>query len=225
MNRTKLFSMALFLATLCFSLQGTEGSNVDVGSRRLSEQEVQQIQERRAEEASSEEELNENAKSIAKYCHPHAIHFCVARTQEGDLLEIEDGSQWRVKLSEIYKVQQWISSDPLTIQPNNAWFSNFGYKIINQVTGTSVQVNLSAGPLYASSYRHWVVDIDDFNGIVWLENGTSWHFSAGDSAVVGRWDINDTVIVGSNRGLSSWSYPCILINVDLNEYIVVKDNY
>lgn len=150
--------------------------------------------------------------------HPGALHFPYSISLYGESVELEDGSIWTVCPEHAYVTLGWLPSDILSITPNHTWFSPYDYVITNENTGDWVHVNLYLGPLYSGPHTHWIIAIDTYNNIVYLEDGSAWHISSFDSRVIYSWAVNDTVIIGTNDGLFSSSRPNILINVNTLNY-------
>lgn len=203
------------------------------GMRALSHGERVAIQEERAQQekdlgfsttgttAAAQKSVKALAapKAAAFYTtsHPGAIHYPVAVSFTGDLIELEDGSVWAVRPCDAYKTLNWILGDTVFILPND-WFSIYSYRIVNQQTGAVVDVNLSQGPIYNCVYTHWIVGIDYWNEEIWLEDGSRWTITAFDYSTFKKWALNDTVIIGINDDYMSTTRPNILINVNMLNY-------
>jgi hypothetical protein len=191
------------------------------------------IQEQRAAKAAEQEKQNPDNKdalfdkqasiagkigtkaSVADYwtSHSGAFHRAVGIGMSGDTVELEDGSVWSVYSGHRYKTLDWLSSDTILITQNNAWFSSYKYRLVNQNTGASVEVDLTLAPIYNGPYTHWIVAIDYLGRYVWLEDGSRWHISSEDAYAMSKWLINDTVIIGINDAFWSKFTPNVLINV------------
>jgi hypothetical protein len=148
--------------------------------------------------------------------HPAAYQTPASVCYYGYTVELVDGSVWKVDPSDSYLVTGWHSSHLVVITPNHSWFSPYAFRLTNQHTGESVAVNLDLGPIapiYASYYTHWIVNIDYYNNIVYLEDGSVWYMSSFDSNIVNQWISGDVVIIGVNDGWLFASNPNVLINV------------
>lgn len=150
--------------------------------------------------------------------HEGAFHRVFSVGICGDRVELEDGSIWSVYSGDTYKTLNWIPSDVIVITPNHSWFSSYNFRLTNQNTGVSVESNLTLGPIYNAPFTHWIVSIDYYNHMVYLEDGTIWKMSYFDDYIFRKWVINDTVIIGINDGWLSSSRPNILINVNMLNY-------
>lgn len=165
------------------------------------------------EEVTSEEII---AKATYYTWHQGAHHKPTAVSVLGDFVTLHDGTEYHVKYSDRHKTLDWLATDTIIILPNHAWFSSHYFRLVNQMTGADVQVNLHKGPFYNGVHTHWVIAIDYHNCEVCLEDGTIWHI--GEWTTLKKWLVNDTVIIGIN---DSWfsSKPNILINVNMNNYV------
>lgn len=156
------------------------------------------------------------AKSLYYTTHPAAYQNPVAVSFFGDTVELMDGSVWGVAPSDAYKTVYWSPTDLVIITPNHSWFSAYAFRLTNQNTCESVEVNLHLGPIapmYGSYYTHWIVAIDYYHNFVYLEDGSIWNMSSFDSQVVNQWVTGDVVIIGVNDGWLSSLKPNVLINV------------
>ena len=114
-------------------------------------------------------------------------------------------------------------TDLVVITPNHGWFSAYDFRLTNQNTGDSILVNLVLGPIapmYGSIYTHWIIALDYYNNIVYLEDGSLWRMSSFDSHTVNEWIAGDIMIIGVNDGWFSSFSPNILINVAMLNYAV-----
>lgn len=149
----------------------------------------------------------------------YTSHWFISTNLDGSIIEIEDGSQW--KMAPNYSARYWRHGDTLAITPNNSWNSDYNYYVVNKTTGSYVPADLILGPIAFGPWSHWVIGLDSLQGKVFLENGSTWKVSSNDENMLRDWQINDTIIFGRN---SSWfsSYDHVLINVNLNQFIHVK---
>lgn len=158
------------------------------------------------------------AKSLQYTTHPGAFHSPINISVFGDAIETEDGSIWAVAPNDSYIALNWFPTDLIVVTPNHSLFSSYYYRLTNQNTGGSIAVNLYLGPIYNGLYTHWIMAIDYYNNVVYLNDGSVWNMSFFDGSVVGKWLVNDTVIIGVNDGWLSSSSPNILINVNMLNY-------
>ncbi len=232
----------IFLICLsCFSLSAEEPSSehTTVESRPLTTEQKQQMETSRKEEQTSHSRQSAPVKKQKKnvkgrissqnhsffskrYIQPIHSHWLSSISMQGDSLELEDGSHWKIPSYQAQTVYSWQRGDLLTITPNHSFFSSYYYYINNACTGTSVPANLYIGPLaFTPPYTRWVVALDPIHCQVYLQDGSSWNIALSDASLLNQWAPNDTIIIGEN---DSWfsSYDTILINVNMNHYIRAK---
>lgn len=157
----------------------------------------------------------------ASYAFPVNCHWLTSISDNSRSLEMEDGSHWEISPSDAYILRGWRREDSLVVTPNTGWLSSYGYYITNKSNNSYVRANLYVGPLAFGPYSHWVVEVDHFGGHIYLENQMIWCVNPQDSHILKDWAVNDHVIFGL---YSSWftPYDHILINVNMNNYIRVK---
>lgn len=192
------------------SLENVEGTEerIQIGSRiSLTEKKENEIAAK--EKSESQEEIT--ARALFFTSHNGAYHIPKSITYLGDAVTIEDGSIWSIASYDWWKTQQWLGSDTLLIMQNKFKFSNYQFLIVNQNTGQEVEANLALGPFVNGLYTHWIVGIDYFNKIVYLEDGSTWEMT--ERNIVNSWIVNDTIIIGVNQE-GSFNRPNILINVN-----------
>ena len=162
------------------------------------------------------------AKSASEYytTHQGAFHHPIAISLLGETVELEDGSLWTVSSNDRYKTLDWMTGDVIIILPNSSLFSSFYYCLVNLNTGAKVKVNLTLGPIFNGIFSHWIVAINYSYREVCLEDGSVWKISTLDDSVLYKWLPNDTVIIGINSGWLSSINPNMLINVNMNNYVV-----
>lgn len=212
------FLIALFASS---TLMATNEEHSPVGVRSLP---AEVIAEKAEAEACTAEQLSEEgAKATSNgFLFPgngysYAEHYIHGISCYGEQVELEDGSVWQVCSCDRYKISSWDSRDPITITQNTSWFSSHAYRLINQFTGSSVEVNLYLGPIMNGPYTHYINWID-YYGAVMLTDGSQWQISSRDLSVFRCWAYDDTIIVGTNSG---WDGSCnaILINVTMNNFV------
>lgn len=146
--------------------------------------------------------------------HSYAYHHPVAITATGDNLQLHDASLWFVHPSYRYLVKKWVTSDQLFIKPNASCFSLYSYVIQNRVTQDVVEVSLINPPIDTGAYTHWIIDIDYFNRLVYLNDGTTWSINPSDYAF-SKWKIGHRLMIGVNNKWRSAPYPHVLINTSI----------
>lgn len=143
--------------------------------------------------------------------YPIAMHSLAGLSVLGDELATEDGAIWKISRYDAPKTFTWAANDPLIITQNHRWFSKYNYRIINQITGESLESNLFLGPYTNGAFTNYITRIDHFYGYVVLSNGTQWRISDSDLYILDTWNLDDPIIIGSNSGYDS-SCQTLLIN-------------
>lgn len=162
--------------------------------------------------------------------HNGSNHVYVGTTLFGDQIELEDGSYWMTNPDDRYKLKDWNPGDPLMIMQDTArwWFSNkssFPYVIKNERTWESVEVENTAAPIYDGAYRRYIIDINKparGEGTLKLNDGSVWVLQDNrkDRDSWTLWQVNDTIIIGSNNSIFYYFIPDILINVTCSDQYV-----
>jgi len=234
-----IFSLSsLSTAAFCVETQESPTEHVSISIRPMNEENRRKMKDQReelplletVEAARGEKELPNMQQPLgarpAKMGHKkeyyynnhssNAIHWVIGASIDGTILELEDGSNW--KLSPNYSVINWRVGDPIAITPNHSFLSEYNYYVVNKATGSYVAADLILGPIAFGSYTHWIIGMDYTSGHVYLENGSTWTISSNDLFIFNDWAINDTIILGSN---DSWfsCYDNLLINVNMNNYV------
>lgn len=213
MNHTYLKS--LFLATVVIPLLSFAGVNQDrypVGIRPTPQKEVQQ-------EASA----NFFSRTYPAVYFPSGMHSLLAVSAWGESIEIEDGSRWKIASYDRSKVASWGAQDPILITQNHRWFSHpFSYRIINQATGGILEAYLELGPFKDGPYTRYIQHIDLLSHEVVLNDATRWQISMQDANDLYSWHLYDAVIIGYNSGWDTETSPGLLINVNKNQHVQVK---
>ena len=159
---------------------------------------------------------------LSNTSHFGAYHFALYITPLGDIVRLEDGSEWAVRFSDRNKTLDWYTSDRIVITSNHDWFSSYDFKLNNENTGESIRVNLVTAPWYNGIHTHWIVAIDYLHKQICLEDGSVWSISIWDDAELSRMALEDTIIIGTNDSWFQSTKPNILINVDTMEYVKAR---
>ncbi len=170
----------------------------------------------------TELETNKQEKSIIYEGYPlpyyGSHHWAVSVTLTGEVVELNDGSLWKVKPKDAPITLTWYDTDCIVIRPNKSILSSYTYKVWNCTTGQKVRANLLEGPYYDGFYTLWITGVDYFYNKVYLNDGSIWDMSSWDSDTVVFWFVGDTVIAGVNTDWLSKHNPYMLINVNVNTW-------
>lgn len=149
----------------------------------------------------------------------HANHRIVRISDYGDMVEIEDGSIWRVEPHYWHITRSWKFDAPLTFTQNQNWFGNAEYRIINLDNNSSVEVRGHKKPVNEGPYTRHIRSINWSNYEIHLNDGSRWAMSPWDFMWMNRdWAHNDAVIIGVNSGREA-TCPAIIINANLNKFV------
>lgn len=206
MCRTYLKSFLFASLTIPLLNFAEENSNIEVGGRKQNPMPT-----------SIEAQANYFAEYPPVY-YTRGVHGLAAVAISGESVEFEDGSVWKVSAYDAHKVKHFQMQDPLIVTQNHRWFSRYQYRIINQVTGASLEANLYLGPIKEGIYTNYICEIDQYRGEVYLTDNSRWKVSIYDAALLEKWVLNDPIIIGQNSG---WDSACqgLLINVETGNYI------
>lgn len=161
---------------------------------------------------------------------PYIYHW-IESFPQGNIIKIEDGSEWVFNKDQADIVRDWRHGDAIVVMPKGGsiWDSNYAYTVTNKDLGTSVDVNLFLGPLAFGPYSTWLIGIDLNAGEIYLMNGqgerTVWEVYHKDLRYIKEdWVTNDTVFIGENTSWLWWfsSYNSIIVNVNMNHYVRVR---
>ncbi|MFZ4772502.1 MAG: hypothetical protein ACOYK9_00720 [Chlamydiia bacterium] len=151
-----------------------------------------------------------------------------SKDPQGYTIELDDGSIWKVTEKSLYNAKNYYKSgDLLVIYPVIfPFFSDSKFYFVNQSNGTSINVDLSLGPVSSNPCCIEIEDIDYNTGKVWLKDGrgyrTLWRINIDDISKFNRWLRGQAIILGSNKRYNDTigsSFKYILINVEKNNYI------
>lgn len=243
MNQIKLMAfqgfLSLVLASNLYS-SNIEEEHLLPGSRPISHAELTQMQQERANENESTCEATVTFSSADRTpltisaetpdaavfssdvfytTHNGAYHNPISVTALGGVVQLEDGSVWTIADGDHYKTLNWYTSDLIVLTPNHDWFSTELFRMSNQNTGVSVRCSMVLGPIYHGLYTHWIVGINYYTQEIYLEDGSIWQVTGFDSAIFGKWLLNDTIVIGVNDGYLASTKPNILINVNTLSFV------
>jgi hypothetical protein len=134
---------------------------------------------------------------------------------DGETLVMTDETVWSIAGSSAYLAARWVENTPIVITPSK-WYSKYDYYITNKLTNESVTAKLSQGPFV--KYSVLIQQIDYYNGVVYLTNGTRW--SATPDRNFRYWQVGQAVLMGENTAWFEKEY--ILININENNYVAAS---
>ncbi|QLH35456.1 MAG: hypothetical protein HWD61_04285 [Parachlamydiaceae bacterium] len=180
--------------------------------------------------------FSENEEDIEQYFDQHrstyystthraSFHKPINTSKDGRDVELEDQSIWQVHSWDASKVKKWKSFHTIVIAPNKNIFTkgSYPYKLINLDTGHIAKAYMKFTPVFNDPnidiYVHWIDEIDYFNRLIRLDDGSVWSIAWADGNVMKHFDRYNIVIIGTNDGWYKGSYPNILICVKNSAYI------
>lgn len=228
----KLFTLMLMSTTLGFANEDF----ASISSRMVPTEDLQQLQADRCKLHEEEQTIGSETNSlldkqgqVVYYADPYYYsnqHMATFFSPDGRIVELEDESQWMILISDVARAAKWLTNDPVAIYPNkDVFWKTTNYKLTNLALDETIDVDLIRGPRLNSIYTKYVTGVDTFFDSIYLSDGSRWDVAWSDSALTRHWAPNDVVIIGDNYGWFSGSYPSILINVSLNQYVTAKRAY
>ncbi|MBA3238568.1 MAG: hypothetical protein H0T62_09525 [Parachlamydiaceae bacterium] len=128
-------------------------------------------------------------------------------SRKGDYIQLDDGSNWRVRHKDQKRVKNWKQEDLIVIETGQLFTWSI-YKLVNYSRAESSDVELIQ-PTRNGLLSHWITEIHPFDGYLRLQDGSVWRM---DTSELLNWHINDDVIIGLSKDLFSSHYSYILIN-------------
>jgi hypothetical protein len=144
----------------------------------------------------------------------------------GELLEIDDGSIWKINPYHKHYLSNWRACDILEISATNT-VSGERFYITNKTLNTYVLAELSLGPIINNPYTNHITWTSQRELIITSVAGleTRWIVDLSDTSKLVFWKQHEAIIIGKHT--PSWfnwhdTNEVILINVDKNEFIKAK---
>lgn len=146
--------------------------------------------------------------------HNDTYYHLVAFSDNGDVVQLHDGSKWAIHPSQRHAVLYWVQSDNVFIKPQSSCFSSYKFVLHNHTMQQSVEANLINPPLPMGVYTFRIINIEPYARLVILSDNTVWQVDATDSNFP-YWQIGQRVVIGLNNHWRNSPLPNILINVDM----------
>ncbi len=164
-----------------------------------------------------------------------SVHHVMFKAAGGYTLELEDGSIWAVSDADAPYIVSPIPGhawepwhDVILVPDNIPWYAYFwkdqdfytsygSFRLINlSVKGhNTIQIAMKMGPFYDRPFTRWIQAIKYDTMEIRLNDGSHWVVHSSDWDVFRLFQPNDTIIVGTNDGWSSYSFPNMLNNVNM----------
>lgn len=168
----------------------------------------------------------ESVSNSAYYTTSHmgAFHFAIAVPYDGSHVELEDGSVWKVKYGDRWKMRTWYSDEQIVLVYNDVWFpslTSYNFKLINLANGDQVEVYKHTNSNYYCAFTkqlayrydnsYAVIGID---GTIRLTDGSIWSVPVDQYTT--NWIPNDIIFIGINDMYDSYVMPNLLFNMNDN---------
>lgn len=150
-------------------------------------------------------------------------HSLFSIQTDGQMIEIDDGSIWKINYYHRNAVRYWRTGDIIEIsQTYNT--SGERFWITNKSQGTYVPAELSLGPIETNPATNHISYVD--RGVVSIMSVSGlesrYVVDARDVHLVANWQLDNVIIVGLNN--TTWfrwfeKSDIVLINVDQNTYV------
>ncbi len=129
------------------------------------------------------------------------------KTADNESFEIENHSQWKVHPRYRSVLKGWDDSllDEVYIFRNTNWFwcSSCQYRIYNRTKNNIVYANLNSGASLNNQKTHKITAFDKVYGYIEISdcregNPTYWKIYYKDVDIFKKWQMHDTIIIGSH---------------------------
>ena len=207
-NILKATALLALTLPLLLAAEETDLEHIAVGTRPIPKEVSQDVEE-------SEERLS---SGYYDSYYSNSYHWVKGIGHFGDTLELEDGSIWTISAYDASKVLSWLSNDTIVLTKNHGWFTSYNYRLVNKITGASVEANLYLGPLKNGIYTRYITSIYPISCTVQLSDGTFFQAKSSDYYTFQSWAMYDTVILGFDKT----EYDRIVINVNMNNCVRAK---
>lgn len=155
---------------------------------------------------------------------PDQVNRILSIHHENSLIELIDGSFWRISDSNSKNILKWRDRDSLVIQPISfSLVSSARFCLFNLRTQTSINVELALGPQYRSASAMVIEKIEPFYSSVWLKDGkgerSQWSVEFEDALRLATWLEGSSVIVGvTPSGFYEWFGRSGTILIQVEQY-------
>ena len=146
-------------------------------------------------------------------------HQLKAKTPDGLIIELQDGSYFKVYSADSYRVKEWEEDTILKLSP--AYWSRYAdFYLTNIDDGYYIRADYFRPPLLDHPKTYIISHVDNYYGEVEIRDSTSkswWQIDEEDIPLIENWRNGDTIVVGLNHGWFSFYYKHsdhILLNYD-----------
>lgn len=152
--------------------------------------------------------------------YPHATLAPYAISPKGDFIQLEDGSQWKVRHRHYRTVKRWSPTDTILIETGK-FFTWSAYKLVNYSKNEFVDVELIE-PTSNGALSHWITEINVYEGFLRLQDGSIWRMSTNELL---NWRVNDDVVVALSKDWFSSHSSYVLINPRVRNRLIAIFSY
>lgn len=152
--------------------------------------------------------------------YPYATLTPYAISAKGDFIQLEDGSQWKVRHRHYSAVRRWSVGDAILIETGK-FFTWSAYKLVNYTRGEFVDVELIE-PVCNGVFSRWITEINVYGGYLRLQDGSIWRMSANELL---NWSVNDDVVIALSKDWFSSHCSYVLINPRAKNRLVAILSY
>lgn len=163
------------------------------------------------------------------YCYqntflPFYQHSISSLQTNGELLEFDDGSIWKVHPSYRNEIYKWCSGDVIELsQSTNNYNSTYRFWITNKTINSYVLAEISQGPILDHYCTQHLQYISQGHLTIVAGSGleTTWVADSRDAHLLAGWKLGQTIIVGVNNSWFNWfsGSDILLYNVEKNHFI------
>jgi len=146
-------------------------------------------------------------------------HLIFVITISNNIIELDDGSEWRIQSSDIEKAKEWDADDVVVVTPSSQSGQSFDYVMDNLTVNDKAQVTLLDGPKMGGLYARFVLEVDVDNGEFVLDDGVRCDVFAMDIDFLESWCEGDPIIVGVSAGSFVGGEQYIFINSNTENYV------
>lgn len=134
-------------------------------------------------------------------------------------ITLEDGSNWKVRSSHVYRLTKWQPGHRIVITQNNSlFFTKFPFRLINYTLKESIDVKAYQGPDSRGVRINYIQAIDYDRGEIIFHNGRRGILCSSNYSTYKSWKNGDVISTGINTEWGS-DYNHILINMSSKEQV------
>ncbi len=217
---------SFILKTVCTASVFTALATMPLAAQQVETEITKELDYVSSDEGMMQEEIVENSFNPQSTSHERSQHIFTARSEFFDQIRLEDGSKWTVRPEHQQRLldwmggnQEWIKGDRLAItQAKRGIFQSqddYKFSFYNVRTDKFIDVMCIEGPTLNSSYRRTIREFRALDGreILVLSDGTHWPLFDEYRGIWNKWQVGDSIMIGTNDTWAPWGNPDLLINI------------